>query len=124
MTAPASTASAEDVIQLHAPAHDKKTYANTSQLIAAEEPDFPSFLFSEKELHRSVKVFKKGFEGLLTYAVKCNPSPHVLRQLHNEGLKAFDVASNTEMELVRDFAPGAVMHYFFLFLFLCVFVWV
>ena len=47
MTAPAPTASAEDVIQLHAPAHDKKVYANTSQLIAAEEPDFPSFLFSE-----------------------------------------------------------------------------
>src|SRR3569833_3175508 len=111
MTAPASTASAEDVIQLHAPAHDKKTYANTSQLIAAEEPDFPSFLFSEKEFHRSVKVFKKGFEGLLTYAVKCNPSPHILKQLHSEGLRAFDVASNTEMELVREFAPGAVMHY-------------
>ena len=73
MTAPASTASADDVIQLHAPAHDKTVYANTSQLIATEEPDFPSFLFSEKELHRSVKVFKKGFDGLLTYAVKSTP---------------------------------------------------
>ncbi len=58
-----------------------------------------------------MKVFKKGFDGLLTYAVKCNPSPHIIKQLHNEGLKAFDVASNREMELVRDFAPGAVMHY-------------
>ena len=112
MTAPASaTSAAEDVIQLHTPAHDKTVYANTSALIAAEAPDYPSFLFSEKELHRAVKVFKKGFDGLLTYAVKCNPSPHVLKQLHNEGLKAFDVASNTEMELVRDYAPGAVMHY-------------
>ena len=77
-------------------------YANTSALIAAESPDFPAFLFSAKELRRSVKVFKKGFDGLLTYAVKCNPSPHVIKQLHEEGLKAFDVASNTEMELVRD----------------------
>ena len=112
MTAPAAPAStAEDVIQLHAPAHDKTVYANTSQLIAAEEPDFPSFLFSERELHRSVKVFRKGFDGLLTYAVKCNPSPHILKQLHAEGLKAFDVASNTEMELVREFCPGAAMHY-------------
>src|SRR6195952_513252 len=109
MTASASTA--DEAIQLHAPAHDKTVYANTSALIAAEEPDFPSFLFSEKELQRAVKVFKKGFDGLLTYAVKCNPSPHVLKQLHTEGLKAFDVASNTEMELVRDYAPGAVMHY-------------
>ena len=77
-------------------------YANTSQLIAQVEPDFPSFLFSSKELHRSAKVFKKGFSGLLTYAVKCNPSPHIIKQLHEEGLKAFDVASNTEMELVPD----------------------
>jgi len=102
---------AEDVIQLHAPSHDKTVYANTSQLIAAEEPDYPSFLFSEKELHRAVKVFRKGFDGLLTYAVKCNPSPHIIKQLHDEGLKAFDVASNREMELVREFAPGAAMHY-------------
>lgn len=90
---------------------DMTAYPTTSALIANEEPDYPSFLFSERELHRSVKVFKKGFDGLLTYAVKCNPSPHILKQLHEEGLKAFDVASNTEMELVREHCPGAAMHY-------------
>jgi ornithine decarboxylase len=86
-------------------------YANTSALIAAEAPDFPSFLYSEREMHKSVKVFKKGFSGLLTYAVKCNPSPHIIGKLHDEGLQAFDVASNTEMALVRQYAPGAAMHY-------------
>lgn len=87
------------------------TYPNTSALIAAEAPDYPSFLYSERELRKSVKVFKKGFGGLLTYAVKCNPSPHILTKLHEEGLQAFDVASNTEMALVRQYAPGAAMHY-------------
>jgi ornithine decarboxylase len=90
---------------------EPSVYPNTSALIAHEEPDYPSFLFSSKELHRSVKVFKKGFDGLLTYAVKCNPSPHILRQLHDEGVKAYDVASNTEMALVREHCPGAVLHY-------------
>ena len=90
---------------------EETVYPTTSALIANEEPDFPSFLFSERELRKAVKVFRKGFDGLLTYAVKCNPSPHVLKQLHAEGLKAFDVASNTEMELVREYAPGAAMHY-------------
>ena len=93
MTAPTDTtaaavSAAEDVIQLHMPAHDKSVYLNTSALIAAEAPDFPSFLFSERELHRATKVFRKGFDGLLTYAVKCNPSPHIIKQLHEEGLKA------------------------------------
>lgn len=86
-------------------------YPNTSALIAAEAPDFPSFLFSERELRRAIKIFKKGFDGLLTYAVKCNPSAHIIRQLHREGIKAYDVASNTEMELIRDHAPGSAMHY-------------
>ena len=90
---------------------DPTVFPNTSALIAREEPDFPAFLFSARELHKSVKVFRKGFDGLLTYAVKCNPSPHILRQLHEEGIKAFDVASVTEMALVRDYAPGAAMHY-------------
>lgn len=92
-------------------AETRIVHPNTSALIAAEAPDYPSFLFSERELHKAVKVFKKGFDGLLTYAVKCNPSPHILDQLHREGLKAFDVASNVEMELVREHCPGATMHY-------------
>jgi ornithine decarboxylase len=92
-------------------AESKIVFANTSALIAAEAPDYPSFLFSERELRRAAKVFRKGFDGLLTYAVKCNPSPHILDQLHREGLKAYDVASNTEMELVRRHCPGAAMHY-------------
>jgi ornithine decarboxylase len=89
----------------------KTVYPSTSALIAAEAPDFPSFLFSDRELVKAKKVFKKGFDGLLTYAVKCNPSPHVIETLHREGLKAFDVASNTEMALIQQYAPGAAMHY-------------
>jgi len=89
----------------------RTVYPNTSALIAAEAPDFPSFLYSEREFRKAIKVFRKGFDGLLTYAVKCNPSSHIIAKLHEEGLTAFDVASNREMELVRDYAPGAVMHY-------------
>lgn len=86
-------------------------YPTTSALIAAEAPDFPSFLYSERELRKAAKVFRKGFDGLLTYAVKCNPSPHIIAKLSEEGVKAFDVASNTEMALVQQHAPGAAMHY-------------
>ncbi|WP_158625997.1 type III PLP-dependent enzyme [Arsenicitalea aurantiaca] len=87
------------------------TYPSTLALIAAEAPDYPSFLFSERELIKARKVFKKGFDGLLTYAVKANPSPHIIEVLHREGMKAFDVASNSEMALIQKHAPGAAMHY-------------
>lgn len=88
-----------------------RTYANTAELIATQEPDYPSFLFSERLLIDAIKAFQSGFDGLLTYAVKANPSPHILSIMHREGLKAFDVASNTEMALIENYAPGAAMHY-------------
>ncbi|WP_196258616.1 type III PLP-dependent enzyme [Pelagibacterium limicola] len=88
-----------------------RTYADTAELIATEEPDFPSFLFSERLLVNAIKTFQSGFDGLLTYAVKANPSPHILSIMHREGLKAFDVASNAEMALIEKYAPGAGMHY-------------
>ena len=45
-------------------AETRIVYPNTSALIAAEAPDFPSFLFSERELHKAVKVFKKAIDNV------------------------------------------------------------
>lgn len=86
-------------------------YADTQALIAAEAPDFPSFIFSERELRKCAQTFKAGFDGLVTYAVKANPEEHVIAILADEGLKAFDVASPAEMDLVHRLAPQAALHY-------------
>lgn len=86
-------------------------YPDTQALIQSETPDMPAFLFCEKELVKSAETFKAGFNGLVTYAVKANPSPHIIEILRREGLEAFDVASPNEMALVRTHAPGAALHY-------------
>lgn len=86
-------------------------FADTAALIAAEAPDHPSFLFSDRILRDCAATFKAGFDGLVTYAVKANPSAHILSVLSDEGLQAFDVASVNEMALVADLAPHAAMHY-------------
>ncbi|WP_127143369.1 type III PLP-dependent enzyme [Pelagibacterium montanilacus] len=88
-----------------------RRFASTAELIAAEEPDFPSFLFSEPKLVEAIRTFQSGFDGLLTYAVKANPSAHILSIMHREGISAFDVASLTEMALIGEHAPGAALHY-------------
>ena len=90
---------------------DVPRYPDTQSLIAAEAPDHPAFLFCEAELQRSAALFQNGFDGLVTYAVKANPSEHVVATLAEAGLKAFDVASPNEMALVRRLAPDAAMHY-------------
>ncbi len=89
----------------------RKEYPDTQALIAAEMPDYPSFIFSERELRACAKTFQDGFDGLVTYAVKANPEEHVISVLADTGLKAFDVASPAEMELVHRIAPQAALHY-------------
>ncbi len=86
-------------------------YPHTRSLIAAEAPDYPAFLFSEGELRRCAAEFQDGFDGLVTYAVKANPSEHVVAILADAGLSAFDVASPDEMALVHRLAPQAALHY-------------
>ncbi len=74
-------------------------------------PDEPVFCFSPKALHQTAQAFKSGFPGQVTYAVKANPTPQVIETLHSAGIAAFDVASPSEMELVRSVAPEATLHY-------------
>ncbi|WP_273521402.1 alanine racemase [Rhodosalinus sediminis] len=71
----------------------------------------PCLVFDAERLTRQARRFRAGFPGLVTYAVKANPLPEVLRTLARAGIGAFDVASPAEMEAVRAAVPGAVLHY-------------
>jgi ornithine decarboxylase len=53
--------------------------------------------------------FQDNFKGDVLYAVKANPSPWVVKTLWDSGVRAFDVASIPEIELVAENAPGARM---------------
>ncbi len=88
-----------------------ETFHTTADLIAAEAPDLPAFLFSEHLLRTATHTFASNFNGIVTYAVKANPSDQIMAILAEEGLTAFDVASVAEMEVVRRNAPDAALHY-------------
>ncbi|MGK7651924.1 type III PLP-dependent enzyme [Roseovarius sp. B08] len=74
-------------------------------------PDAPMLYFSPETLQATARRFLKGFDGLVTYAVKANPGEEVLANLAAAGVRAFDVASPAEMRAVRKAAPEAVLHY-------------
>lgn len=74
-------------------------------------PERPVLIFDAERLARRAARFQEGFPGLVTYAVKANPLPEVLRVLARAGIRTFDVASPAEMQAVRDAVPGAVLHY-------------
>ena len=74
-------------------------------------PDEPIGYFSPDGLKSKVSAFQSGFEGLLSYAVKANPDPGVLRCLSQNGVSIFDVASTAEIEMVRAILPEAKLNY-------------
>jgi len=57
----------------------------------------------------AARWFQTSFKGDVLYAVKANPSPWVIKTLAENGLRAFDVASIPEIELVAEHAPGSKM---------------
>jgi ornithine decarboxylase len=58
---------------------------------------------------RAARFFTERFPGLSMYAVKANPSPDLLRTLWNAGITHYDVASITEVRLVRSVLPEATL---------------
>jgi len=86
-------------------------HATPRAYLVAERPDEPVLFLSPETLQASAQGFRDGFPGLVTYAVKANPSEAVLGNLLAAGITAFDVASPAEIALVRARAPQAALHY-------------
>ena len=88
------------------------TFSGTpKQYIASRTPDLPILFFNPIALRNRLDVFRKGFPGLVTYAVKANDAPEVLENLSMAGLQTFDVASPAEIMQVRGLCPDATLHY-------------
>jgi len=88
------------------------TFSGTpKQYIASRTPDLPILFFNPIELRNRLDVFRKGFPGLVTYAVKANDAPEVLENLSMAGLQTFDVASPAEIMQVHGLCSDATLHY-------------
>jgi ornithine decarboxylase len=86
-------------------------YADALSVASSLQPDRPLFCFCAAALATTYQRFDAGFPGLVTYAVKANPSPYIIDTLAGAGMNTFDVASPEEMAMVHSRAPDAVLHY-------------
>ena len=89
----------------------RNIYENAGQVAAAQQPDEPLFCFSAAELKSRAQQFLSLFPGLVTYAVKCNPSPDVLATLAEAGISFSDVAGVHAMAAVHAVQPTSRLHY-------------
>jgi hypothetical protein len=96
----------EDRMQLAQP-----IWADPAAHLAQTAPDAPVMYFAPTVLAATLRRFRSGFPGMVTYAVKANPLGVVLDNLLAAGIEGFDVASPAEIALVRDRSDGAALHY-------------
>jgi ornithine decarboxylase len=76
-------------------------------LVDALRPERPVICARPPRVEAAARWFIDNFPGKTCYAVKANPSPWLIAGLVEAGLDAFEAASETEIELVRELAPEA-----------------
>ena len=89
------------------------THHTPLDLVRERSPERPVALVRPDAVAVAARWFQENIKGDVLYAVKANPSPWVIQTLAREGIRAFDVASIPEIELVQTYAPGsklAFMH--------------
>lgn len=85
-------------------------FNSVEDAIASYTGDDAIYVLYPKTIAKAASVFLDGFPGKVLYAVKANPHPAVLRILWSSGVRAFDVASIREIDLVRSVCPDAELY--------------
>ena len=83
------------------------SYATPIHVVRASRPDLPVWCFRPERVTAAAKWFRDSFSAEPFYAVKANPAEHVLDALWAGGVRSFDCASDTEVELIRTRFPEA-----------------
>lgn len=86
-----------------------QSYPSSLRIIEKLAPDLPIAANRPHAVRRAAKWFVENFNGDILYAVKANPSPWVLDELWQSGVRSFDVASIKEIELVHSRFPQATL---------------
>ncbi len=93
----------------------EKLFANLNEYIKKYintfDPRYPLYVTSMDILNFNVKNFLNSFQGKALYAVKCNPDENVLKCLVNAGVNSFDVASLSEIKLVKSVHPSPDLYF-------------
>ena len=84
-------------------------YPDALAVVRDLRPDEPVILNRPHAARRAARFFVEKFPGKVLYAVKANPAPDLIEVLWSAGVTHFDVASITEVRLVRGILPDAVL---------------
>ena len=89
----------------------KTIWTNPTEYLRKVQPEHPVLFFAPHVVQATAREFLDGFPGLVTYAVKSNPSEEMIENLMAAGVMGFDCASPFEIDLIRRLDPDAAIHY-------------
>jgi ornithine decarboxylase len=89
----------------------KTIWTNPTEYLRVEQPENPVLFFAPTVVQAAARRFIDGFPGMVTYAVKSNPTEEVIDNLAAAGVRGYDCASGFEIDLIRRLAPDAAIHY-------------
>ena len=89
----------------------KTIWSNPSEYLRVQHPENPVLFFAPTAVQAAARRFIDGFPGMVTYAVKSNPTEAVIENLSAAGVRGYDCASGFEIDLIRRLAPDAAIHY-------------
>ena len=87
------------------------SYYDIFDLMDRVDPVQPVYCIYPEVYARHTRRFLDQFPGRTMYAVKANPHPEVLRELHRAGVRDFDCASLAEVALVHDTLNDATCYF-------------
>lgn len=90
---------------------DTKCCLALDELVLKHRPAKPLYVLYPDILTRNAADFCAVFPGKALYAVKTNPEPSVIKALMKAGISAFDVASLSEIQLIKSMMSKAELHF-------------
>ena len=88
-----------------------RKFNDVNELVNALKPEYPVYCIRLRSIKASVEFFKKNFTGKVLYAVKTNPNEKILKNIFDNGIENFDVASINEVKLVKKIDPKVKIYF-------------
>jgi len=86
-------------------------FQSVNELVQVLRPVNPVYCIRPESLKLSCIFFVNNFPGKSLYAVKTNPNETVIKNIYQNGISNFDVASLEEIKLLKKIAPDAKLYF-------------
>ena len=86
-------------------------FNSVNELVNTIRPVNPIYCIRPDSIKSACSWFKSNFPGQILYAVKTNPNEEVIKYIGESGINRFDVASISEIKLIKKILPKARSYY-------------